>query len=93
METVGQEDHRSVAILLHEFLGYTSMHGAGRIVASRHWIRKTFWIISTLACVAFVLWQVHNLQVIYKKRPLATHEHVAQNTVINNISCFAFSLV
>ena len=89
METVDQEDHRSVAILLHEFLGYTSMHGAGRVVASRHWIRKTFWIISILACLAFVSWQVHDLHVIYRKRPLATHLQIVHNTVMNNSSCFA----
>ena len=89
METVGQDEHRSVALLLQDFLGYTSIHGPGMIEASRHWIRKTFWFISILACLAFVLWQVNDLQVIYSKRPLATHVHTAHNTVMNNISCFA----
>ena len=81
METVEQDEHRSVSLLLHDFLGYTSMHGAGRIVASRHRIRKTFWVISILACLALVSWQVHDLHVIYRKRPLATHVHIAHNTV------------
>ena len=85
METVEQDEHRSVALLLHDFLGYTSMHGAGRIVASQHWIRRTFWVISILACLAVVSWQVHDLHDIYRKRPLATHVHIAHNTVINNI--------
>ena len=89
METVERDEQRSLALLLHDFLGYTSMHGAGRIVASRHWIRKTFWIISVLVCLGFVSWQVHNLHVIYRKRPLATHVHIAHNTVMNNISCLA----
>ena len=89
METVERDEHSSVAHLLQDFLGYTSMHGAGRIVASRQWIRKTFWVISILACLAFVLWQVNDLQVIYSKRPLATHVHIAHNTVMNNVSCFA----
>ena len=89
METVEREEHSSVALLLQDFLGYTSMHGAGRILASRHWIRKTFWVISILACLAVVSWQVHDLHVIYRKRPLATHVHIAHKTVINNISCFA----
>ena len=83
METVEQDEYRSVALLLHDFLGYTSMHGAGRIVASRHRIRKTFWVISILACLALVSWQVHDLHVIYRKRPLATHVHIAHNTVSN----------
>ena len=83
METVEQDEQRSVSLLLYDFLGYTSMHGAGRIVASRHWIRKTFWILSILACLAVVLWQVHDLHVIYQHRPLATHVHIAHNTVMN----------
>ena len=85
METVEQDEHRSVALLLHDFFGYTSMHGAGRIVASRHLIRKTFWIISILGCLAVVSWQVHDLHVIYRKRPLTTHVKIAHNTVLNNI--------
>ena len=89
METVERDEHSSVALQLQDFLGYTSMHGAGRIEASRHWIRKTFWVISILACLAVVSWQVHDLHVIYRKRPLATHVHIAHNTVMNNISCLA----
>lgn len=85
METVEQGEHRSVALLLYDFFGYTSMHGAGRIVASRHWIRKTFWIISILACLAIVSWQVHDLHVIYQHRPLATHVRIAHKTVMNHL--------
>ena len=73
METAEQDEHRSVAFMLYDFFGYTSMHGAGRVVASCHPIRKTFWIISILTCLAAVSWQVHDLHVIYRQRPLATH--------------------
>lgn len=89
MESVEEHKQRSVALMLCDFLGYTSIHGAGRIVASRHWIRKTFWIISILVCLAVVSLQICDLHKHYRERPLATHVKIAHETVMNHILCFA----
>lgn len=80
MET--ENDRLSVSFLLYDFFGYTSMHGAGRIVASRQWIRKIFWSILVLAALGVSSWQIHQLYSIYQKRPLATRVAIAHDTVV-----------
>lgn len=91
MESVEEHKQRSVALVLYDFFGYTSIHGAGRILASRHWIRKTFWIISILVCLAVVSWQIYDLHKHYRERPLATHVKIAHETVMNHILfCLSF---
>ncbi|KAJ7385388.1 ligand-gated sodium channel [Desmophyllum pertusum] len=58
MATVEEDDDRlSDSFLFYDFLGYTSMHGAGRIVVSRQWIRKVFWIILIMAALGVSSWQ------------------------------------
>lgn len=81
MATVEKDDRHSVSSLLFDFLGYTSMHGAGRTVASRHWLRKIFWIISIMATMAFLSWQVYTLYRLYQDRPLSTHIKIEHDTV------------
>ncbi|KAL9986106.1 hypothetical protein ACROYT_G000186 [Oculina patagonica] len=56
------------------------MHGAGRIVASRQWTRKIFWIISIMATLAVLTWQVHTLYRLYQNRPLSTHVAIEHDT-------------
>lgn len=92
MATVEEDDDRlSDSFLFYDFLGYTSMHGAGRIVASRQWIRKVFWIILIMAALGVSSWQVHLLYRIYQDRPLSTHVVIAHDTVINHFIFLLFS--
>lgn len=83
-----EEDRRSVSFLLYDFLGYTTMHGAGRIIASRQWTRKIFWIISIMATLAVLSWQIYTLYRLYQDRPLSTHVAIAHDTVVNQLMSF-----
>ena len=82
MATV-EEDNHSVSVLFYDFLGYTSIHGAGRIVASRQWTRRIFWIISIMAALAVVSLQVHALHRLYQERPVSTRTVLAHDTVMS----------
>ena len=88
MATVEEDDNHSVSSLFYDFLGYTSMHGAGRIVASRHWTRKTFWIISIMATLAAVSWQVQTVYKLYLERPVSTRITLAHDTVMTRSLAF-----
>ena len=82
MATVEENNH-SVSVLFYDFLGYTSMHGAGRIVASRQWTRRIFWIISIMVALAVVSLQVQTLHRLYKNRPVSTHIAIAYELVMS----------
>lgn len=81
MATEKEDDDFSVSFLFYDFLGYTTVHGAGRIVASRHWIKTLFWITLILGTRGVLTWQIHILYKLYEERPLTTHVAIQHDTV------------
>lgn len=77
-----KDNGSSVSFLFYDFLGYTTVHGAGRITASRHSIKKVFWIVLILGTLGILTWQIQNLYQIYKQSPLATHVAIHHDTVM-----------
>ncbi|XP_022808058.1 amiloride-sensitive sodium channel subunit alpha-like isoform X3 [Stylophora pistillata] len=75
-----KNDRLSVSVLLSDFFGHTSMHGAERIINSREWIRKVLWIILMLGALGVSSWQIHQLYSLYQKRPLATHIDIERDS-------------
>ena len=90
MATEDKDDGSSVSFRLHDFLGYTTVHGAGRIVASHHWIRKICWVILMLVTLGVLTSQIENLYQMYQKRPLATRVAIQHDTVIMPGTVFVF---
>lgn len=91
MEKEKADDKPSVSLLFYDFLGYTTVHGAGRIVASGHWIRKLCWGLLILGTLGFLTMQIPNLYQMYRERPLATRVAIEHDTVMNRLF-FNFSL-
>ena len=86
MEKEKADDRPSVSLLFYDFLGYTTVHGAGRIVASGHWIRKLCWSLLILGTLGFLTMQIPNLYQMYRARPLATRVAIEHDTVMNRLS-------
>jgi len=85
MEKEKADDRSSVSLLFYDFLGYTTVHGAGRIVASGHWIRKLCWGLLILGTLVFLKIQIPNLYQMYRERPLATRVAIEHDTVLNRL--------
>ncbi|KAM7446208.1 ligand-gated sodium channel [Porites harrisoni] len=83
MEKEKADDRPSVSLLFYDFLGYTTVHGAGRVVASGHWIRKLCWGLLILGTLGFLTMQIPNLYQMYRERPLATRVAIEHDTSLN----------
>ena len=92
MEKEKADDRPSVSLLFYDFLGYTTVHGAGRIVDSDHWIRKLCWGLLILGTLGFLTMQIPNLYQMYRERPLATRVAIEHDTVMMNRLFLNFSL-
>ena len=85
MEKEKADDRPSVSLLFYDFLGYTTVHGAGRVVSSGHWIRKLCWGLLILGTLGFLTMQIPNLYQMYRERPLATRVAIEHDTVMNRL--------
>ena len=92
MEKEKADDRPSVSLLFYDFLGYTTVHGAGRIVASGHWIRKLCWGLLILGTLGVLTNQIPDLYKMYRERPLATRVAIEHDTVMNRLFYFSLNL-
>ncbi|KAJ7385395.1 ligand-gated sodium channel [Desmophyllum pertusum] len=73
------KDGDSTLQKLKDFCGYTTAHGFGRLVESKSWVRKVFWVLACLGAFTMFTCQVIWLAEDYIRRPVVTYiniEHV-----------------
>ncbi|XP_060081122.1 acid-sensing ion channel 1A-like [Ylistrum balloti] len=58
--------------LILDFLGYTTIHGLGRLAATKFWIQKLVWTLACLSSLAAVLYTTQNLYQQYLSLPIST---------------------
>jgi len=58
---------------LKEFCGYTTAHGLGRLVESKGYVRRVFWVMACLGAFSVFAIQVISLAKQYMRRPVETY--------------------
>ena len=58
---------------LKDFCGYTTAHGLGRLVESKGYVRKVFWVMACLGAFSMFASQVISLAQQYVSRPVETY--------------------
>lgn len=72
--SAGQEGGESTVIeKLKDFCGYTSAHGFARLVESKSYVRKLFWVMACLGAFTMFTCQVIWLAQDYLRRPVETY--------------------
>ena len=69
---------------LVEFMGYTSAHGFGRLVAATTFVWRIFWILAILGASGMFAVEVMDLFKLYLSRPVQTSVSVAFGKVYYN---------
>ena len=83
------KDGDSTLQKLKDFCGYTTAHGFGRLVESKSWVRKVFWVLACLGAFTMFTCQVIWLAEDYIRRPVVTYiniEHVRVRVLIESYS-------
>ncbi|KAK3103029.1 hypothetical protein FSP39_015892 [Pinctada imbricata] len=63
---------RLIKETLQDFLGYTSLHGLGRIGAGKHIVQKIIWGLLFLAAACMCFYQVYRLALQYVRKETST---------------------
>lgn len=58
---------------LKEFCGYTTAHGLGRLVDSKSYVRRLFWVMACLGAFTMFTSQVISLAEQYLSKPVETY--------------------
>lgn len=58
---------------LKDFCGYTTAHGFGRLVESKSYVRKVFWVMACLGAFSMFTCQVIWLAQDYISKPVETY--------------------
>ncbi len=67
-----EEKKTSFRGVLAEFMGYTSGHGFGRLVAATSLVWRIFWILAVFGAFGMFVLEVTNLFEMYLSRPVQT---------------------
>jgi hypothetical protein len=68
--------------ILVEFMGYTSVHGFGRLVEATTFVWRIFWILAILVASGIFAVEAMNLFKLYSSRPVQTSVSVAFEKVL-----------
>jgi hypothetical protein len=71
--------------ILVEFMGYTTGHGFGRLVAATTFVWRIFWTLAILGASAMFAMEVMNLFKLYLSRPVQTSVTVTFEKVYTTI--------
>ncbi|CAB4022090.1 degenerin deg-1-like [Paramuricea clavata] len=78
-----EEKKPSSRDILVEFMGYTSVHGFGRLVEATTFVWRIFWILAILGASGIFTVEVMNLFKLYSSRPVQTSVSVAFEKQLN----------
>ena len=80
-----KEDDGSTIEKLKYFSGYTTAHGFGRLVESKSYVRKVFWVMACLGAFTMFSCQVVWLAQDYISKPVETYitlKHVKVRSLV-----------
>ena len=76
-----EDGKKSFRDVIADFMGYTSAHGFGRLVATKSFLWKILWIMGILAGFAMFVLETMSLFKLYLSRPVQTSVSVVHDRV------------